>query len=153
MLHWNLAGELCVADGEFSNLWCLMKPLTVRVKKKRKGKNISTLVPGLSVKFPKTEIWRQRKTNTPHMHIVLFLTRIGAYQHEFMKNTFWNTLQNEAYLTIICGTLQRLRHVNCDLMRSNKWFWDCCALSLSFIQDNYVATNAIHVHQRNLKLR
>ena len=35
------------------------------------------------------------------MHIVLFLTRIGAYQHEFMKNTFWNTLQNEAYLTII----------------------------------------------------
>ena len=87
------------------------------------------------------------------MHIVLFLTRIGAYQHEFMKNTFWNTLQNEAYLTIICWTLQRLRHVNCDLMRSNKWFWDCCALSRSFIQDNYVATNAIHVHQRHLKLR
>ena len=87
------------------------------------------------------------------MHIVLFLTRIDAYQHEFMKNTFWNTLQNGAYLTIICGTLQRLRHVNCDLMRRNKWFWDCCALSLSFIQDNYVATNAIHVRQRHLKLR
>jgi len=122
-----------------------MKPLIVHVKKKRKGKKHVDSGAWTLRQIPKDRNLKAKKNKYPTY----------AYQHEFMQNTFWNTLQNKAYLTIICGTLQRLRHVNCNSMRTNKRFWDCCASFLSFIQDNYVATNTIpiHVHHRHPKLR
>ena len=79
ILHWNLAGELCVVDEEFFYLRCLMKPLLIML-----GDIISLVTLGASNIILVMMIWKWCLISTCSWVAEMFIVLVKGCQSIFV---------------------------------------------------------------------